>query len=243
MTLDTPANGDKYLVFVPTLNDVEHLVAITEEIRELEGAFTVLILDDGSSVPVASMADLSDCLHFRLPVNSGLGVCTHIAFDHALREGYRAVVRVDADGQHPIAMIPDLLAKLTDGTTDVVVASRSNRNRGMGLRFAFSRIVRSYFSAMAQLLTNGHAPADVNSGFFAASLPAVKVLNNCRLERFPEPQMYILASRRGLQVSEVHVEQMAREFGSSTITLGHALRIFYRFNIFVLSELLQKRGT
>lgn len=236
----SPAN-DKVLVFVPTLNDVEHLAAIIDEINELDGAFTVLVLDDGSAVPVRPMLNRSHCLYFRLPANFGLGVCTHIAFDHALRGNYHAIVRVDSDGQHPVEMIPALLSKLTAGEADVVVASRINRNQGSGLRFVMSRIVRGFISATARLLTKGEVPSDVNSGFFAANPRAMEVLNSHQLERFPEPQMYILACRHGLRVAEVSVDQMARKHGSSTITFGHALRIVYRFSIFVLSELLQWR--
>ena len=231
----------RVLVFIPTLNDVEYLAQIIDEIGKLDGAFTVLVLDDGSSVPVKKILNDSNCLHFRLPTNFGLGACTHIAFDHALHGSYRAIVRIDSDGQHPVAMIPALLTKLAGGEADVVVASRFNRNQGSGWRFATSRIVRGYISAVARLLTKGAVPGDVNSGFFAASLPAVEILNNCRFERFPEPQMYILACRYGLRVAEVPVEQMARTHGTSTITFGHALRIIYRFNIFVLSELLHWR--
>jgi glycosyltransferase involved in cell wall biosynthesis len=237
-----PAN-DRVLVFMPTLNDSEHLAAIIEEIGALNEALTVLVLDDGSTEPVKPNLSGSDCLHFRLPTNFGLGVCTHIAFDHALRGGYRAIIRLDSDGQHPVAMIPELLAKLDTEETDIVVASRKNRNHGSGWRFVLGRVVRGHISTMARLLTNGGVPDDVNSGFFAANPTAMKVLNNCRLERFPEPQMYILACRRGLWVKEVPVEQMARRHGSSTITFGHALRIVYRFNIFALSEMLNWRRT
>ena len=239
--MDLDAHSSKVLVFIPTLNDFEQLESITNELRALDFKITVMILDDGSTVPVNSVSK-RDCLHFRLPTNFGLGVCTHIAFDHALRENYQAVVRIDADGQHPIAMIPALLEKLAANEADVIVASRNNRDQGKGWRMAFSRIVRGYFSMMARLLTNGMVPSDVNSGFFAANLAAVRVLNTCRLERFPEAQMYILACRRGLRVSKVPVEQMSRVHGASTITLYHALQIFYRFNIFVLSELLNRRG-
>jgi glycosyltransferase involved in cell wall biosynthesis len=243
MTLNTKAANDRVIVFVPTLNDSEYLSTIIDEVGKLDGAYTVLILDDGSTVPAKLVLNRSDCLHFRLPANFGLGVCTHIAFDHALRGGYRAIVRLDSDGQHPVAMIPALLAKLAGDDADIVVASRSNRNQGSGWRFAIGRIVRGYISSMAQLLTKGGVPRDVNSGFFAANPAAMQVLNGYRLERFPEPQMYILASRHGLRLAEVPVEQMVRKHGASTITFGHALRIVYRFNIFILSEILHWRRT
>jgi dolichol-phosphate mannosyltransferase len=242
MTADPQAADDRVLVFVPTLNDSEHLLTIINEIGELDGSFTVLVLDDGSTRPIKPIVNRTNCLHFRLPANFGLGVCTHIAFDHALREGYGAVVRLDSDGQHPVAMIPALLARLSEGEADIVVASRSNRNKGNGWRFALNRIVRGYITAMARLLTKGAVPGDANSGFFAARPTAMETLNNCRLERFPEPQMYILACRHGLRVAEVSVEQLVRKHGTSTITFGHALRIIYRFNIFILSEVLRKRG-
>ena len=45
--------------------------AVQGQIGELDGAFTVLVLDDGSSVPVKSVLNRSDCLHFRLPANFG----------------------------------------------------------------------------------------------------------------------------------------------------------------------------
>jgi glycosyltransferase involved in cell wall biosynthesis len=241
MTPNPRPAKDRVLVFMPTLNDSEHLAAIIDEIGKLKEAFSVLVLDDGSTMPIKPALSGSDCLHFRLPTNFGLGVCTHIAFDHALRGGYRAVIRVDSDGQHPVAMIPELLAKLDAGETDIVVASRRNRNQGSGLRFVIGRIVRGHISTMARLLTRGGVPDDVNSGFFAANPAAMRILNDCSLERFPEPQMYIFACRRGLRVKEVPVEQMARKHGSSTITFGHALRIIYRFNIFVLSEMLNWR--
>ena len=51
--------------------------------------------------------------------------------------------------------------------------------------------------------------------------------------------MYMLAPRRGLNILEVPIEQISREFGRSTITIGHAISIIYGFSIVVLAELLQ----
>ncbi|HJP21674.1 MAG TPA: glycosyltransferase family 2 protein [Alphaproteobacteria bacterium] len=236
--LSTAANP--VLVFVPTYNDDEFLAAIAAAIEDLGGDFELLIVDDGSAVAI-DVGDLDPAVsYFRLPGNFGLGICTHIAFDHALRKRHRAVVRIDADGQHPVERIPDLLAVLETGQADLVVGTRSNRHQGSGLRALTAQWVRIYLSLVTKLLTGGRSPQDVNSGFLAFNRKAAEVLNGYQLERYPEPQICALACRRGLRVAEVTIEQEPRRHGSSTLTLGQALRILYRFNIFVLSDLLQK---
>lgn len=237
---DTRSNNNPVLIFIPTFNDVELLESLTSEIHALSDEYSVLVIDDGSSVTINPPTVGSDCHYFRLPANFGLGLCTHIAFDHALRHNYRAIVRIDADGQHPVKNIPDYVAMLDAGEADLVVASRTNRNARNGTRGVVAGWMRGYLSFIARLLTRGHAPKDVNSGFFVANRRVAETLNAFQLERYPEPQMYILACRRGLKLKDVEVEQIAREHGESSIALNQALRIFYRFNIFVLAELLQR---
>jgi len=122
---------------------------------------------------------------------------------------------------------------------DVVVAGRHNRDRISDVRSVLARVARGYLSLLSRMLTNGQAPRDVNSGFFAASRSAAEVLNGFQFERYPEPQMYVLACRRGLRLAEIAIEQLAREHGISSLTLGHAVRLTYRFSVFVLAELLQ----
>ena len=94
---------ERVLVFVPTYNDAEHLVQIAEDVAANLAHATVLVIDDGSRPRIDPSALPAGTLHVRLAENFGLGVCTHIAFDHALGHDYAAVVRIDADGQHPVA--------------------------------------------------------------------------------------------------------------------------------------------
>ena len=237
---DRASPHERVLVFVPTYNDVEHLHSLIEEVRGLPGEFTVLIVDDGSTPPVRLDKQADSALLFRIPSNLGLGACTHIAFDHALRWRYRSVVRVDADGQHPVGAIPDLLEALDSDGVDMVVAERTNRHNGHGVRSILAKLVRGYLSVISKLMTHGRAPQDVNSGYFAATAHAAEVMNEYQLERYPEPQMYVLACRRELKIKEIPVEQLDRKHGSSSLTINRAALLMYRFSIFVLAELLQR---
>jgi len=231
---------DRVLVFIPTYNDVELLAELSAELQRLGAMYRTLIVDDGSSVRVDISTLTPGTMYFRLPTNFGVGIATHVAFDHALRHGYQAVVRLDADGQHPIEHIPELLEPIQNGEADLVVGIRMNRHEGTSIRAVAASLVRRYLSLVARLMTRARAPKDVNSGFFAMSTNAISKINRVALERYPEPQLYVLAGRQKLSIVEIPMRQQSRRHRSSTITLGRALGMFYRFNIFVLGELLQR---
>ncbi|NQV81445.1 MAG: glycosyltransferase family 2 protein [Alphaproteobacteria bacterium] len=237
-SLDESSGHGGVLAFVPSLNDHQSIQAIEAAVASWQIRARVLIIDDGSREPIQAHPN---SLVFRLPDNFGLGVCTQIALDHALRMGYRALVRIDADGQHPVAAVPALLSSIDAGEADVVVGVRSNhavlRDAGGILR----TLVKKYFEVVASLVTAGNAPRDVNTGFFALNRTAMKVLNRYEFERFPEPQLFVLACRRGLRVREFEIQQLERSSGQSTLSGIQAMRMLWRFNIFVVNELLGPR--
>ena len=230
---------DRVLVFIPSFGDSAILPDLVAAIRRLGPRYRPLIVDDGSANPVA--ADLESALYVRLPANFGLGVCTQIAFLHALRHHYYAVTRIDADGQHQVEDIPRLMAKIDSGDADVVVGERANHAVGRTPIALARRLLKAYFRLVAHTLTSGKAPRDLNSGLFAAQLGAVRVLSRTTLERYPEPEIFVTACRSGLRLATVPVRQLARAEGTSTLGFVAGIQMFFRFNVFALNELLRKK--
>jgi dolichol-phosphate mannosyltransferase len=101
------ARMDKVLILIPTYNDFARLGELIGEIERSIGDARILVIDDGSAVPIDLNSSSKGVLYVRLPDNYGLGVCMQVAFDHALYNGYDSLVRVDADGQHPVSSVPD----------------------------------------------------------------------------------------------------------------------------------------
>jgi glycosyltransferase involved in cell wall biosynthesis len=232
---------NEILVLVPSYNDMETVVGVEDAIASINGPFRTLILDDGS-VNAGTFAERrkKTTLFFRLPGNFGLGSCMHIGIDHMLKYGYSALVRIDADGQHPASQIPLIVAPLLEHGADMVIGSRKNHNEGKGIGVIVRRLIKGYFSNVARLIGGKNAPKDVNTGFFALNVKAARTLNQFQLERFPEPEMFILACREKLQIKEVFIDQSDRKQGKSSLGLIHAARLFYRFNIFVFLELFRE---
>lgn len=237
-TVIRPADN-RILVFIPSFGDGRSASLVADEVRQALPEAVVLIIDDGS--PEGDIAEEGHGAHLllRLVDNFGLGVCTHVAIDHMLRHGYDILVRIDADGQHPGEEIASLCRPIVEGRADVVVGSRLNHDEEGSL---LRTLVKRYYNLVASAATGGRAPKDVNSGFFALNREAGRKINGRLLERFPEPQMFILACRLGLRMAEVGISQRERESGRSTLNLLHAARMFYRFNMFVLNELMRGAG-
>lgn len=229
------------LVFVPTLNDRESLPRLLVEIhKKLPGA-TALVIDDGSSPPISAKELPSGCLLVHLPANYGLGVATSVACDLALARNLFPLVRLDADGQHPVDRIRDLVAPIERGNADIVFGCRANRNQRRRMVDIPGRLVRGYISRVGKVMTLGRTPDDLNSGFLALGEPGVRVLSTMLLERYPEPQIALLAAWSGLRIGHIDVEQLDRHHGRSSIGLRQGLQMFYRFNLYVLSEFLGGR--
>jgi dolichol-phosphate mannosyltransferase len=176
---------------------------------------------------------------FRLPANYGLGVATLIAADHMIVGGYDVLVRVDADGQHPVAMISRLVARVERGV-DLCVGIRTNAGSVSGLRARLAGAVRAYYRVVGGMLVGRLAAADLTSGFMAFSRRAAAAVARWDLDRYPEPEIVLLAHRHGLVIDAVPIEQAERQFGRSTISLRRGVLLFYRFNMFVLGQLLDR---
>jgi len=223
------------LVLIPAFNEGRSAIGVATSVLNLGSAYRPLVIDDGSIDPIDPKDLPRGALFFRCPFNAGIGVATHIAFDHAIARGYDYVVRLDGDGQHPAERVPDVLAPLLRDEADLVAGIRINHGQGSGLR----RMAKSYYAGVASMLTGGKAPIDVNTGLFGANLAAIRRLSALDLERFPEPQMFVSACRMGLRVTSIEIAQSPRESGASSLSPLRALAMFYRFHLFVIEWLLE----
>lgn len=221
----------KILVFIPTYNDFAHLNDIVESILSKHDDFSILVIDDGSTG--GSNID-PRCLMVTLPFNLGLGVATHIAFDHALEYEYDVVIRVDADGQHNIDDIEKLIKSISNDNADIAIGSRVNRYNGKSIRILLTRLASSYFRILSKILFKKASPDDLNSGFMAFNSRAVTYLDRFELERYPEPQIILYALEGRLAVKTITTMQNRRISGASSIQLWQATMLLFRYTIYCI---------
>jgi glycosyltransferase involved in cell wall biosynthesis len=124
--------------------------ALRERWPGVEGAPSVIVVDDGSRDHTGEAARAAGAYVVRHPENRGKGAALRTGFERARAFGARAVVSVDADGQHPaeealrLALHPAPLESLVLGVRDLVRAGapRANQRSNAISNFFLSRFTR-----------------------------------------------------------------------------------------------------
>ena len=117
----------KILVFIPTFNDRLLIPTLVESVLALGDQFYTLVIDDGSD-PAIETDGMSGSRqqYFRCPYNVGLGVTMNIALDYAHNAQFDILLRIDADGQHPLDCLLPIIEAMVARGADVMVGARSN---------------------------------------------------------------------------------------------------------------------
>lgn len=101
----------KYCAILPTYNHVHNLAELCQ--RLLLHVEQVFVVDDGSTEPVAGQIQTLNGERITVLVrsqNGGKGAAVKFGLAHAIRCGFTHAVQMDADGQHDVAAVTELLS-------------------------------------------------------------------------------------------------------------------------------------
>ena len=166
----------------------------------------VFVIDDQSTDGTGSIALRAGATVASpvLPLGAWGGM--QLGVRHAWAHGYQAVITMDADGQHEVPEIQNLIAASADA--DVVIGA--NPQRASRLR----HIAWHWFRFIS-----GFELRDLTSGFRYYSRPAVEVLatSEATLLDYQDVGVLLLLRKAGLHITEVPVSMNARQVGRSRI--------------------------
>lgn len=218
----------KALVVIPAYNEEQNLAAIVAETRDIQPSIDIVVVDDGSTDNTAKIARQVGAQLLQLPFNIGVGGAMRTGFKYARESGYNCVIQIDADGQHDPIFLAALLEQLE--SFDIVIGARfagEGEYKVSGPRkWAMTMLSWSLSRICGTQLT------DTTSGFKALGPGAIDLF----AERYPAEYLgdtveaLVLASRRGLRVTQVPVAMRDRAGGQpsqspvkAAIYLGRAM--------------------
>lgn len=201
----------KTLIAIPAYNEEASIGAVIADLAGHHPLDHVVVIDDGSSDATSQIARDAGVRVIRHAVNLGVGAAMGTAFKFAARNGYEAMVQLDADGQHR----PEFLALLLKhtGDFDIVIGSRfagANGYRSTWARRNVQRVIAWTVSAYARTKLT-----DVTSGFRVSGPRAIALFS----QHYPVEYLgdtvesIVLAVRQGLTVREVPVVMHERAAG------------------------------
>lgn len=148
---------DNVWIVIPAFN--EHQV-IGKTVSEVRTVFrNVVVVDDASKDATAQQALEHGATVVTHPVNLGQGAALQTGLAFALKNSAALIVTFDADGQHDIADVLPMLARIREKNLDVVLGSRfkgKTLNMPLGRRLLLKAAV--FFTRMSTglRLTDSH---------------------------------------------------------------------------------------
>lgn len=142
-------------VIVPAFNEAESIGAFLNQLIGILNAccgdFEICVVDDGSRDATWEKLRAEQV---RIPQLHGLRFTRNFGKEAAILAGLRhargrAVIVMDADGQHPPGLLPEMLALWRAGSAQIVAAQKATRH-GDGWRARFNAYC---FNSLMRLLT------------------------------------------------------------------------------------------
>lgn len=118
------------LVIVPTFNELENLPIVIENIHHFSPESHILIVDDSSPDGTGQLADALSSEDHRMSVlhrkeKNGLGPAYIAGFEWGIKQGYKVLLEMDADGSHPASALPKMIDAVSgENSADLAIGSR-----------------------------------------------------------------------------------------------------------------------
>ena len=211
------------LVLVPALNEQISVLKVLEELKL--HSYETLLISDGSTDGTASVGRDFGVRVLELPINLGVGGALRAGFMFASKNGYQAVVQIDADGQHPVDEIGNLIQAANEHGAHMVIGSRFLMDE---MTMEVSRMRRLAMRVLSRSATSATESkiSDSTSGFRLIQQPlleqfAQQFANNYLGDTY---ESVISAGRGNYKVIEIAASLMPRQYGESTASTGSAVR-------------------
>jgi dolichol-phosphate mannosyltransferase len=231
-------------VIIPTYNERDNIIPITDRVRSVIPGADLLIVDDNSPDMTGKIADELAAADSRIHVlhrqaKAGLGAAYMAGFQWALEHGHDIIVEMDADGSHQPEELPWLLIALTDA--DVVLGSRWVPG-GRTLNWPRSRRILSRAGNTYARVLLGTTLRDVTGGYRVYRASALREIG---LETV-QSQGYCFqidlvrrALQAGLTVAERPITFIERARGTSKMSSTIIVEALWRVTQWGITERLR----
>ena len=228
----------KRLIIIPAFNESENILQTVKNIQEEAPEFDYVVINDHSRDDTLDILIENHFNYVDLPVNLGIGGAVQTGYKYALENGYDEAVQVDADGQHDVAYLKNLVTKMETDNADMVIGSRFINNKGFQSTF-MRRIGITYFTKLIHLLT-GKTITDPTSGFRLANRKVIEYFSVNYPRDYPEPESIVYLLKQNMKVVEEPVQMRARQGGVSSIRMSSSVYYMIKVSLAILIENIRK---
>jgi dolichol-phosphate mannosyltransferase len=215
------------IVIIPTYNEKENISAIIDAVMQLQSAFHVLVVDDGSPDGTANIVkSLFTTYPGKLFLEErkgklGLGTAYIHGFKWALQNKYEYIFEMDADFSHNPIDLERLYAACANGA-DVAVGSRYVSG-GAVENWPANRIALSKGASLYTRMITFMPVMDPTAGFVCYRANVLKTINLSEISFVGyafQIEMKFASWKLGFAIKEVPITFKDRKLGASKMNKG-----------------------
>lgn len=222
-------HSESLLVIIPAFNEEESIGGVVAGVRECAGRLAesglrmqVCVVDDGSTDDTAGAAREAGADHVLVHGrNFGCGAAVRSGLLYGRQHGSGIAVKLDGDGQHDPADIPELIRPILEDRADVVYGNRFPR---ITYRMPFVRRVgNALFRSLMRWLTHWDVK-DSQPGMFAVNDAYLKVSFIPGDYNYTQ-QVLLDAYLKGMRFEQTPIAFSRREAGESFVSLKYPFKV------------------
>jgi glycosyltransferase involved in cell wall biosynthesis len=190
----------KVIVGIPAFNEEKNIGPIITNLKKKYDH--ILVCDDGSSDSTAVIASDMGANVVKHSKNLGYGSAIKTIFNEAKKTDCDILVTFDADGQHQISEIDNILQPILENTADIVIGSRflgKTKNLPKYRKFGIKTI-----TGLTNVMTGSNI-SDSQSGFRSYSQKALKEISPTESGMGISTEILIKATKKKMRIAEIPI--------------------------------------
>lgn len=227
----------KILLIIPAFNEEKSLEKTLAPV--LQSKYDYIVINDGSTDRTCKILEKNHYNHINLIASLGIGGAVQTGYKYAKDNNYDIAIQFDADGQHDLNSVDQLIIPILSSKANFVIGSRFvNKSASNFKSSALRRVGIRLISNFIYLLSRKRI-YDTTSGFRAADKSAISYFADNYPREYPEPVSSFELIKLRYKIAEVPVTMHKRSSGKSSI---HSYKsAYYVLNVMLSILIVQLR--
>jgi glycosyltransferase involved in cell wall biosynthesis len=194
-------NKSGIYIIIPVYNEAAVIAQTLHQLAQTE--YSIVVVDDGSADGSAEIVKQFPVHCICHPVNLGQGAALQTGMDFAKMRNAMAVVHFDADGQHRVSDIEQLLSPILNDDCDVVFGSRFLDKAGS--KVPASKRIFLQLARYVNWIFSGILLTDAHNGLRALNRKALQSIYFSENRMAHASEILLLVKEHRLSYTEVPV--------------------------------------